>query len=259
MITSQQNKKINIGKRLKTVAETAAVRLSCEKNNDALCAVDVGTDHAKLPMYLVSELGFEHVTATDINEGPCRAARENINAAGSFFAQKIDVVKTDGLNGLDGIKTNRVIVAGMGGELIVHILSDAAFVRNEPEHIGFVLQPQSKEHLLRRYLYTEGYRITDEVRVVDAGKLYCVISAVYDGVKRQAELLELYFGKPGLERCDELFLKDFLKKYRILHKNLNARQGKQEVGREEIYDEEHNLFLQMNQYIERKCLNACLE
>ncbi|MBR5528190.1 MAG: SAM-dependent methyltransferase [Clostridia bacterium] len=258
MTTLQQNKLQNIGKRLKTVAEIAAVRLSCEENAEGLYAVDVGTDHAKLPLFLLSKGDFCHITCTDINEGPCRAAEENIRSAGKFYAERTHVVKTDGLTGLDGIKINRVIIAGMGGELIVHILSDAEFVRREKEKIGFVLQPQSKEHILRRYLCENGYLITDEKRVEDAGKLYCVISAVYDGMTREYSLLEQYFGKQGLSARDELFRKAFLKKYTVLKNNINARSGKKDACREDVFLEEEKLFCEMKEYIERECPDADL-
>lgn len=251
MTTSLPSKKINIGQRLKTVAETAAVRLSSENISKPLCAIDVGTDHAKLPMYLVSECGFSSVTATDINEGPCRTARENIRSAGAFFEERINVIRTDGLSGLDCLSPDRVVIAGMGGELIAGILGAADFVRKEKERIKFVLQPQSKEHILRRYLYSSGYRILEEKRCFDSGKYYCVISAVYDGEKREASLLELYFGKSGLESFDELFRICFDKKHKILQKNISLRAKSESGASNEIAAEEKELLRQMNEYLEK--------
>ena len=251
MITSLPSKKINIGQRLKTVAETAAVRLSSENISKPLCAIDVGTDHAKLPMYLVSECGFSSVTATDINEGPCRTAVENIRAAGAFFEERIKVIRTDGLSGLDFLSPDRVVIAGMGGELIAQILSSAEFVRREKEKIKFVLQPQSKEHILRKYLYDGGYRILDEKRCLDSGKYYCVISAVFDGVKWEASLLELYFGKSGLESPDELFRICFDKKYKILEKNIAMREKAEISAQRPADEEEKELFRMMKEYLSK--------
>ena len=238
------------------MAETAAVRLSSEFGTKPLCAIDVGTDHAKLPMYLVSECGFSAVTATDINEGPCKTARENISMAGAFFAERINVVRTDGLSGLSHLCPDRIIIAGMGGELIVSILSAAEFVRREKESIKFVLQPQSKEHLLRRYLCESGYLILEEKRCCDAGKYYCVISAVFDGVKREASLLQLYFGKHGLEDPDELFWVMFDKKYKILKKNIYFRQNSENPFESDVQAEEKQLFLQMREYMKSKGRNV---
>ena len=249
MTTSLPSKKINIGERLKTVADSAAVRLSWEDVSKPQYAIDVGTDHAKLPMYLVSECGFLSVTATDINEGPCKTAEKNISLAGAFFKERINVVKTDGLSGLENLCPDRIIIAGMGGELIRDILSSADFVRKEKERIKFVLQPQSKEHLLRKYLYEGGYRILDEKRCFDSGKYYCVISAVFDGIKREADLLTLYFGKQGLENPDELFDKCFEKKYIVISNNISARKNSCSCAE---YDEDSALFAQMTEYLKQR-------
>jgi tRNA (adenine22-N1)-methyltransferase len=252
MTTLQPSKRINIGQRLKTVADSAAVRLSSENISKPLCAIDVGTDHAKLPMYLVSECGFSHVTATDINEGPCHTARANISLAGAYFKDRIDVIKTDGLCGLDTLCPDRIIIAGMGGELIVGILSAAEFVRKEKEKIKFVLQPQSKEQILRRYLYENGYRILDEKRCLDAGKYYCVISAVYDGIKREQDLLTLYFGEQGILHPDALFDAVFDKKYKILQNNIKMRALRESEETRDAEQEEKELFLLMSEYKKRR-------
>ena len=252
MTISQPSKKINIGQRLKTVAETAAVRFSSENISKPLCAIDVGTDHAKLPMYLVSECGFSAVTATDINEGPCKTAVENISLAGAFFKERINIIRTDGLKGLSHLSPDRIIIAGMGGELIVSILSDAEFVRREKGKIKFVLQPQSKEHILRKYLCDNGYLILEEKRCKDAGKDYCIISAVYDGEKREASLLQLYFGKESLSSPDELFDSVFKKKLSILENNIKNRENAGSDSSNPSWNEEKELLLQMKEYIEKR-------
>lgn len=247
MTILQQSKKPNIGKRLETVAETAAVRLSCEDEKTPLYAIDVGTDHAKLPMYLVAECGFLGVVATDINEGPCETARKNIAANGAFFAEKIRVVKTNGMEGLDDVSVNRVTIAGMGGELIADILSRADFTRKEKEKVLFVLQPQSKEHILRRFLCENGYRILCEKWVEDAGKCYCVISAVFDGVKREESLFGLYFGFSGIEKGKEVFEKVLVKKTKVLERNIEER--KKHSCEENInFSEEERLLCEIKAY-----------
>lgn len=249
MISSLPNKRRRIGKRLKTVAESAAVRLSSETFEETLCAVDVGTDHAKLAIALIADYGFESVAATDINEGPCAAALKNIRSAGDNICDKIKVIKTDGLNGLENIKCNRIIIAGMGGELIVKILSEAEFTREKQGRIKFVLQPQSKEYALRRYLYENGYFIIDEKWIEDAGKEYCVISAVYDGIIRSGTLFEMYFGRFGAERAEQAFVKFFYKKYRALRESAEQRKNRVHGESKDIYKDEELLLKQMKEYM----------
>lgn len=256
MISLQQSKsrKFNIGKRLETAAETAAVRLSSEKDEYPLCAVDVGTDHALLALALVADYGFSAVTATDINEGPCSSAKKNIKAAGEFYEKRIKVMRTDGLSGLEDVcaQAQRIIIAGMGGELIRTILDGADFVRSEKERIKFVLQPQSKQHVLRKYLFDNGYRILDESWIEDSGKTYCVISAVYDGILRQSTLFERYFGLFGCPEKDDIFKKAVIKKYSVLKRNAECRAGKNTAGENSVFEEEKALLLELERYMKER-------
>lgn len=252
MTISPQNKKIRIGKRLETVAENAAVRLSCEKPGTPLCAIDVGTDHALLPMYLLSELGFSHITATDINDGPCKAAKKNIALAGSFFSERIDVIKTDGLDGVSDAPCNRIICAGMGGELIRDIVAKADFIKRAPGKICLVLQPQSKENVLRKYLFENGFRILSEKWVKDAGKLYCVLRVIYDGVKRETTLFEQYFGQEQVSERNEVFSEYFTKKIRVLARNISQREQSSNTSSDEHSLEEKELLYQMQKHLEER-------
>ena len=90
-----------------------------------LVAVDVGCDHAKLAIYLVQSGICSHVTASDINEGPVNMAKENVSKRtlmGKPLSDYIDIVRTDGLAGLEDVGANRIFVLGMGGEVISGIL-----------------------------------------------------------------------------------------------------------------------------------------
>lgn len=231
------------------MAETAAVRLSCEDENTPLFAIDVGTDHAKLPMYLVSQCGFCGVTATDINEGPCETARKNISANGAFYTAKIKVVKTNGMEGLDDTPVNRVVIAGMGGELIADILERASFTRKEKGKVSFVLQPQSKEHILRKFLCDNGFFILSEKWVEEAGKSYCVINAVYDGEKREASLFGLYFGFAEIASGRDVFENVLRKKASVFERNINERRNNSTVSNGR-FDEEEKLLSEIKRYLE---------
>ena len=240
-------KKNNIGKRLSAAAEYAAAPLY--EGEGKLFAIDVGTDHAKLPIHLAMRDDFCHITATDIAEGPCHSAVANISSCPEYIRDKISVVRTDGLTGLDDVRCNRVIIAGMGGELIRDILTKADFVRADKEKIKFVLQPQTKAEILRAYL-CDGYRILDERFLIDGGKYYVVIAAIYDGVKRESTSLELNFGRVNLEKCENAFCDYFKRRYEILGKNIAAKKEAGMSG-ESVSDDEA-LYLQMKEYIEEK-------
>ena len=63
--------------------------------------VDVGTDHAYLPIALVSEGKCRKAYASDIGKGPLERAKENIVSAG--LEEAIETVLTDGAAHFDGV------------------------------------------------------------------------------------------------------------------------------------------------------------
>ena len=64
-------------------------------------------------------------------------------------------------------------MAGMGGETIIHILTDSPWPRDSG--CTLLLQPQTKVELLRRWISENGYVCRDERLVWDKGKLYVVL------------------------------------------------------------------------------------
>ena len=57
--------------------------------------LDVGTDHAYLPAYLVGQGICPRAVASDVREGPCARARATVKTCN--LERDIAVVKTDGL------------------------------------------------------------------------------------------------------------------------------------------------------------------
>lgn len=141
---------------------------------DAVFA-DVGTDHAYLPLFLLSEKRISRAVLTDINEGPLARAREH--SASYPYISKMTFHLTNGLEGLADAGITDVAVCGMGGELIADILSRAPFVKDPAVHL--ILQPMTRPAQLRAYLAKEGFAILSETFVKAAGKSYVCILAAY--------------------------------------------------------------------------------
>ena len=136
---------------------------------------DIGTDHAYLPLFLLSEGRIDKAYATDINAGPLRSAEENAIAAG--FTDKVTLVLTDGAAALADKGVTDYTVCGMGGELIAEIIDRAPHLRREG--VRLILQPMTKQAHLREYLLTHGFAIRAESYSYDAGKHYLCIMAEY--------------------------------------------------------------------------------
>lgn len=159
---------------------------------------DIGTDHAYLPVYLILNNIAKSVIASDINEKPCLRAMENIDLYG--FGDRIKVINTNGLNGIEKYKPRDIVIAGMGGDMISEIIEHSVYVRNS--EVRLILQPMTKIPRLREYLLKSGFDIIDEALVKD-DKLYSIIYARYDGKVHKWSGAELLIGKRNIQNNRE--------------------------------------------------------
>lgn len=134
--------------------------------------IDVGTDHAHLPVWLAQTGRASHVFASDIRPGPLENARALVEKTGTGHIVRLRLA--DGLCGFSGADGDTVVIAGMGGETIVSILSAAQWIRSGA---ALILAPQTKPEALRRWLTRNGFSITEELLVKDAGRIYPILTA----------------------------------------------------------------------------------
>ncbi len=158
---------------------------------------DVGTDHAQLAVHLIETGAAKRVIASDIGEGPLAAARRTIEKHG--LSGEIRTILSDGLAQVPPEGLTEVVIAGMGGETMVHILETCPF---SLEQIGLVLQPMTKADVLRHWLYTNGFAIVQETCIRDAQFLYAVIRAEYTGIKETPGYALTRIGKMDLADPD---------------------------------------------------------
>ena len=163
---------------------------------------DIGTDHAYLPIFLALSGKAERVIASDVVDGPLATAAENISLYPDA-ADKIILTKADGLCDIEKYKPDDILICGMGGELIVGILSRSGYVKNGA--VNLVLQPMTKAEVLRAYLYSSGFKVNGESIVYEDGKLYQIISARYDGVSRRIGECEALLGEFNIAERGENF------------------------------------------------------
>lgn len=134
--------------------------------------IDVGTDHAMIPVWLAQTGKSAHIWASDVREGPLRSSAALIEKTGT--GDRISLRLTDGLQGFGPEHGDTVIMAGMGGETMISILSAAPWVKNG---VLLILEPQSKQAELRRYLAEAGFAIGSERLVQDGKRIYPILTA----------------------------------------------------------------------------------
>ncbi len=157
---------------------------------------DIGTDHALLPVFLIEEGRIERAVAADIGAGPLRNAVETVREAG--YTDKIELIQTDGLTGLDTHGLTDIAICGMGGELIASIVDAAPFVKDPTVHL--ILQPMSRGAHLRRYLAENGFHILSETLSFANHRLYACLAAVYTGVPYTLTPAEAHLGRDNILR-----------------------------------------------------------
>ena len=131
---------------------------------------DIGTDHAYLPVWLLQNRGADlaHVIAADLRPGPLDRARQTARAAGLEGA--VDFRLCDGLEGLRPGEADVIVIAGMGGETIAHILAHAPW--RDWAGITLILQPMSSMPDLRGWLQGHGFAIEREELCREGELLY---------------------------------------------------------------------------------------
>ena len=159
---------MELSKRLQAVAGlvTAGSRLA-----------DIGTDHAYIPIYLTEKGLLSGAVAADVNRGPLKRAEENIREHG--LEGRISTRLSDGFSALEPGEADSAVIAGMGGGLVIRILSEGRRVVSGLREC--ILQPQSEIEKVRAFLLEEGFFFLMEDMVEEDGKYYPMMKVVPPG------------------------------------------------------------------------------
>lgn len=167
---------------------------------------DVGTDHGYIPIVLVQEGKIPSALAMDVNQGPLKRAEEHIKEY--QLNSYIHIRLSDGVQNLQPQEADSVLIAGMGGALVIKILQEGKEVLQTVKEL--ILQPQSEIEKVRHYLEDAGYCIVEEDMVLEDGKYYPVMKAKLGNMHYDREIEYLY-GKILLDKKHPV-LKDFLER-----------------------------------------------
>lgn len=192
---------------------------------------DVGTDHGYIPIYLLQQKKIPAAIAMDINEGPLERAKEHIALYG--LQAYIQTRLSDGVAALKPGEVEAVLIAGMGGGLVMHILKDGEKVCQSAKEL--ILQPQSEIEHVREFLREKGYTILAEDMVYEDGKFYPMMKVQYQGENENAQkasevlkLSDLYGGL--LLQNRHPVLKTFLEKEKLIYTGIKENLAKQPVS-----------------------------
>ena len=145
--------------------------------NEGETMADIGTDHGFLPIFLHADGISPKVVMTDVSEKSLSKAKEN--GRGVTGLDDSSFRCGDGLAPIGHGEVDAVVMAGMGGVLMVEILS--ADLPKSRSMAKFILQPRNRAHVLRRWLAHNGFSIVKEVLVRERHNLCEIIVASPDG------------------------------------------------------------------------------
>ena len=211
---------MKLSKRLQTIADFV---------KKYSVVADIGTDHAHIPIYLIENNIIDKAYACDINKGPLEKAKENIENFG--VSENIVLRLSNGLDKMSNKEVNTIIIAGMGGELIIDILNRGKAFFDKKN--TFILSPHTKTDEVRDYLIRKGFKILKEDMCIDEGKFYTVMEVRYTENTVIYSEAELLYGKYLIENKHPVLLR-FLIKEEEKYLSILSNTGLNEYRKKEL-------------------------
>lgn len=178
---------------------------------------DIGTDHAYLPVFLALSGKLESAIAADINADPLSRGKQTIDKYDA--AHIVSTRLSNGLKEINADEVTDIVIAGMGADTIMGIISDAPWLKSENKRL--IIQPMTKSERVISYLYDNGFEIEEQRCCIAEGKPYTVMCVHFTGHNAPCSEYFSYTGKLCPEERDDdiVFLK---KQISILRKRSAA-------------------------------------
>lgn len=131
--------------------------------------LDIGTDHALLPIYLVKNNLCEIADGTDISNEVLKNANNNLLKYN--LEKKIKLYCSYGINDIDVSNYNTFVICGMGFFTIKSILDNKKISSINK----MIIQSNNNHEELRRYMNSIGYKILNDYYIMDKNKPYLIL------------------------------------------------------------------------------------
>ena len=160
----------------------------CSVGDRGRCCLRCGNGSRLFAGGIAPAKPLPRAVVTDIHAGPLEAARRTLTETGVLA--RAELLLCDGLEQVLPEGITDVVVAGMGGETIVHILENCPW----RAQVHLILQPMTKLPVLRQWLAKNGFDWTEQV-VSEGGKFYVVLDVRSAAVPQPLTLLEQEVGR----------------------------------------------------------------
>ncbi len=185
---------------------------------------DIGSDHALLPCFLVTNKISQKVYAVDNKIGPLNHAKETIEKYG--LEGKVIPLLSDGLNDVkdDG---QIIVIAGMGYYTVMDIFKG----KDLSKHQKIIVQVNKDVDKLRQFISDNNYTILDEV-ILKEDKFYQIIvfnTNYHDSYSEK----EIAYGPILLKKKDAIlleYLKDLKERYVSHNKDAGVKELNKKIS-----------------------------
>jgi len=172
--------------------------------------LDVGTDHALLPIYLVKNNITNVADGSDISNVVLENAKNNL------IKYKMDSIInlfcSDGIKSVDITKYNTLVITGMGFHTIKDILDNG----NLDGINKMIIQSNNNHEEFRKYINSINYKIISDYYIFDKGKWY-LVSLISKG-KQMLSDIEYVCGLYNINNKE--YYMYIIKKYKNILKNV---------------------------------------
>lgn len=173
--------------------------------------MDVGCDHAILDIHLVQIGKLSRIYVGDVNPNALENGKENIEKY--ELSSNVFPVLSYGIEKINELEVDTLIISGMGARTIVEILSSP----NLDRIFKVVLQPNNNYGELREFLASKNFKIVDEEIIEDAKKTYVNIVALRNNEEVKYSKKEIEFGPILITQYDNL---EYFKKLHVTYENI---------------------------------------
>ena len=202
------------------------LRLVADMIRPGRTVADIGSDHARLALFLAEQGIAPRVIVSELGKGPFSRAHRSVQE--SPYRGRIELRQGNGLQVLVPGEVDEVVLAGMGGDTIIEILGHdwnkaASFQR-------FLFQPMTRAKTVRA-----NWRSRDGLSKMKGwcgkNRIYVVIAARPGHVSYSLSHLELEVG-PFILKADHELKRDYIEG--ILHKLRTAHRQMTQSSRADI-------------------------
>ena len=170
--------------------------------------LDIGTDHAYLPIYLYNNHITNKIIASDISDKVLESSFNNLKKYS--LDKNILLIKSDGFTNIN-YDIDTAVIAGMGASTIIRIIENASKLPNT-----IIISSHNDQELIRKYMNSINYKIDKEIVIKDNNIYYVIIKYIKGNEILTDE--EILFGKSNNKEYLNYLLNYYQDLYNKSHK-----------------------------------------